>query len=278
MAETYVLLTAAQKSSLEAIGVRVTKAALPQTLSSVTPGDYFLCVISDYLEGTVTAAAVAPSIRAVGSQVSTASNTSITVAHGTHATGDILRVEVMCRQNATVDLTADGYARISDDTPGTSSTYLKSSRWWKRAASASEPSVTVNFGVGGPKIGRSASIQGCVASGTPCYGIGTPTNFSNTAGTSIDMPGGTISDNKSLVVMGFVTNQTAGLGSLLSGSFTNADLSSITELYTHTPGAGDIAAYVRYGVCDSAKTIAATTATITSAFRRAAYSDVFIPA
>jgi hypothetical protein len=288
MATRLFRLSDAELADLDALldtFIEHTEGTIPFNLSGIPAGVWNMVRVSDPGVFTVNPAAVAPSIRSVGTQASTASNTSMTVNLGTHQAGDVICVHAFARQNATINMTGDDYAQIGDDTPGSSSTYFKASRWWIRATTEvmSEnggvmPAPTINFGVGGPKIVRSFVVRGCKATDTPCYSLGTPSNFSNAAGTSLIMPGGPVLDAKSLVVPGFVTSQTAGLGSILSGNFSNDDLTGITELFTHAPGSADIAAYVRYGVCNTAKTIADTLATITSAFRRAAFCDVFIPA
>jgi hypothetical protein len=92
------------------------------------------------------------------------------------------------------------------------------------------------------------------------------------------MPGGAVLNNQSLILPGFCTSQAGGEGSNLVGDFSNADLASITARIASAPATLDLAMYLQSGICATAKTIAATLATLDEAERFGAFCDVFIPA
>ena len=222
------LLTGAQKTTLES-WTSYTETALPQALTSITPGDYHLYRVSDVASGTVIAAQSVPTL--FSSSYGAIGINAYSLAIPTHATDDILVWIVIQRGSAPVqDLSASGFTTIVNSAPSTSSTYTRVLVYAKRAASGSEtaPSMT---SPGGARSGSWMVIRGCATAGAVTDAVKVVgSNATSTYGlpdTTLAAANG-VADDKSLILMVVGTNQGPDLGSLLTGPFVNAAFTSIT--------------------------------------------------
>lgn len=267
------LLSDAQKATLDS-WTSFTETALLQVLSSITPGTYNLYRISDVVSGTVIAAKTMAAFKAVGTYANGSSG-SANVNWPTHVANDVgLLIEVF-RADATPGALSAGWTQLCD--VYTSSTAKRRMRIsWKRAASGAETAATLTASAGG-RTAVIVTFSGCLTSGTPCELLGSSNNI--VSATAITIPSGAgPTQDKSLIVPIFATNQAAGGASLLSGGFVNADLTSLTSRSEYaSPGQAN-GIYVGTGGRSVLGAMSDTTATITTACNCVAASIAFYPA
>lgn len=225
------LLTGAQKTTLES-WTSYTETALPQALTSITPGDYHLYRVSDVASGTVVAAQSVPTLFS-SSYGSIVSSGAPVLALPTHATNDILVYVVLQRASGLAqDLSAQGWTTIVNVAPSVNSGYIRVVIYAKRAASASETAPTMSS-PGGPNSVSWMVIRGCAGIVTDPVTDAVKVVGSNST-TSSALPEVTlaaangVADDKSLILMVVGTTQAPDQGSLLTGPFVNAAFTSIT--------------------------------------------------
>lgn len=226
------LLTGAQKTTLES-WTSYTETALPQTLTSITPGDYHLYRVSEVASGTVTALQSVPTL--FSSSYGGLANGNYTPAIPTHAANDILVFIVIQRaSSARQDLLPTyGLTQILHVGPANNSYFQRVIIYAKRATSSSETPPAM-IGPGGPSSGSWMVIRGCDTAGditdvVKIVGQNSTGTWSATGLTDMTLAAtnGVVHD-KSLILMVVGTNQPADLGSLLTGPFVNPAFTSIT--------------------------------------------------
>jgi hypothetical protein len=275
MANKILLLSNAQKTTLEAFPT-YTETALPQLIASLTPGTFNVYRLSDVVTGTVVAAKTAAIWQATGNLQSTASST-INCNWPTHATNDVGILTEVFRGDATPDALAAGWTQLADYYSGSSTSRRRIRTSWKRAASAAEGSAAVGASAGG-RCANITTFRGCITSGTPCELIGGVGYIAATTAISMATTF-SVTQDKSIVMMMFAyATSNAGDPSLLSGGFTNADLTSITTRLDLVGANFATGLAIAVGSKALLGSLVASTATLTSAKIHATTTIAFYPA
>lgn len=267
------LLSDAQRATLES-WTSFTESALLQVLSGIAPGDYNLYRVSDVIAGTVTAALVAPSFKALGTWANGSSG-STSVNWPTHVADDVgILIEVF-RADSTPGALSAGWTLLGD-LYTLSSTRRRLRLSWKRAASNAETAATLTSSAGG----RTAAIitfSGCVTTGTPVELIGGD-GSNSAATTAVSIPSGAGPTlEPSLIMPIFVTDQAAGGTSLLSGGFVNSDLTSIVSRAEYVSPGQAQGIYIATANRAAAGAMANTIATLTAAQKIVSATLAFFP-
>jgi hypothetical protein len=159
-----------------------------------------------------------------------------------------------------------------------SSNYPIQSLFWRRATSTSETAAAISDG-GQRTYGRMIVVRGCVTTGTPfdegtAYGaIGSAESTTTTP----SIPAVTSSVNDCLILA--LYECVGGLDPGLISGFTNANLTSVTNLHEdHSTAGGGYSTYAASGVLTTAGSSGATTAEFTELRRHASIQIAMKPA